>query len=94
MYHICRRQSFVHVLSFQQVTEVDVPKFAEVVNTAVQSNKSKIANSSLTISSVVTIVNTISALTTVVNQTVMEVGQVLSCAHKNLSAAPLPVECV
>lgn len=90
----CVRQSFVRVLSFQQLTEIAVPVFADVLNAAVQGNKSEIANSSLTISAIVSIVNKISVLSTALNQTVMKVGQFLPCAHKNLSAAPLPVACV
>lgn len=90
----CIRQFFVHVLSFQQLTEVGVPEFVKDLNAAVQSKKSMIANSSLTISAIVNIVNKISVLSTAVNQTVMKVGQFLPCVHKNLSAAPLPVACV
>lgn len=91
-YHIAWvRQSFVRVLSFQQLTEIGVPEFVEVLNAVVQSNKSEIANSSLTISAIVSIVNKISELSTALNQTVMKVGQFLPCVHKNRSAAPLPV---
>lgn len=71
-----------------------MPEFVKDLNAAVQSKKSKIANSSLTISAIVNIVNKISVLSTAVNQTVMKVGQFLPRAHKNLSAAPLPVACV
>lgn len=70
-----------------------MPKFAENLNRTVQSSKSEIVNSSLTISAIVIIVNQISVLSTAVNQTVMQVGQFLTCACKNLSAAHLPVAC-
>lgn len=84
----------MRVLSFQQLTEIGVPEFAEVLNAVVQSNKSEIANSSLTISAIVSIVNKISELSTALNQTVMKVGQFLPCVQKNRSAVPLPVACV
>ena len=87
--HVCTRQSFVHILCFQQLTEVGVPEFAEDLNAAVQSNKSEIANSSLTISAIVNIVNKISVLSKAVNHNVMKVGQFLPCAQNNLYGAPL-----
>uniref|UniRef100_H3C1P7 Adhesion G protein-coupled receptor F7 n=1 Tax=Tetraodon nigroviridis TaxID=99883 RepID=H3C1P7_TETNG len=46
----------------EQLTEVGVPEFAGALNAVVQSNKSEISNSSLTISVVVNIVNKISVL--------------------------------
>uniref|UniRef100_H3C5V0 Uncharacterized protein n=1 Tax=Tetraodon nigroviridis TaxID=99883 RepID=H3C5V0_TETNG len=55
----------------EQLTEVGVPEFAGALNAVVQSNKSEISNSSLTISVVVNIVNKISVLSAV-NQAVMK----------------------
>lgn len=59
---------------FQDLVVEEVPQFAANLSKTVQENKTEIANSSATISAIVDILNAIANVSTVIGESVMEVG--------------------
>ena len=76
--------SLVFVPFFQSLSVAVVPVFVAELSAAAQSNKTKIVDSSSTISAIVDILSVVGNVSTTVNETVMKVGRIFPCAHVRL----------
>lgn len=83
-FHANKMWSLVFVPFFQDLSVGGVPEFVADLSATAQSNTIKIVNSSSTISAIVDIINIVGTVSTTINETVMEVGEIFPCAHMRL----------